>query len=139
MRTLNSIPWSLTLLAVGAGAWAHGENHPGPHGGVIRMPGAFHTEFVQDKGPEFRIYLLDMQFRNPVTEDSRVEGLVKRPGMEKTERQLSCQPRKTFFLCRVHGAPLEAGEEILLRSRRKGQEGGTVTYPFAARHQKLKS
>ena len=41
----------------------HGMDKLGPHKGYVQMPGAFHTEVVQDKDGSFRIYLLDVEFK----------------------------------------------------------------------------
>ena len=45
---------------------AHNEDKPGPNGGYIRMPGAFHTEVVPEKAGAFRLYLLDVNIENPL-------------------------------------------------------------------------
>ena len=42
-------------------AFAHGEDKAGPHGGFIRMPGAYHTEVVPVSKNQAKVYLLDMQ------------------------------------------------------------------------------
>lgn len=56
-------------------AQAHGEDKPGPHGGFIRMPGAFHTEMVFDsKDDSFHVFLLDVNFENPVARNSSVRA-----------------------------------------------------------------
>lgn len=39
--------FSILFLALTFELFAHGEDHPGPHGGRIQMPGAFHTELIQ--------------------------------------------------------------------------------------------
>lgn len=65
------------LLLTPALSWAHGENKAGPHGGHIRMPGAFHTELVLNKDQDLQIYLLDMNFKNPSIKDSKVEVYAK--------------------------------------------------------------
>ena len=54
---------------VGLTAFAHGEDKPGPHGGHIRMPANFHTEVIQDLDGSFHIYLLDMQFKEPIVKN----------------------------------------------------------------------
>lgn len=53
--------------------FAHGEDKPGPNQGYLQMPGAFHTELVLDKDQSVRIYLLDIEFKNPTVQDSSVE------------------------------------------------------------------
>lgn len=61
------------LLLTGSLALAHGENIPGPHGGHIRMPSNFHTEVVAGVDNSFDIYLLDLQFQNPIVKKSSVQ------------------------------------------------------------------
>ena len=53
--------------------FAHGMNKPGPNGGEIRMPGPFHTEAKAEGANKLKVYLLDMNFKNPVTANSSVE------------------------------------------------------------------
>ncbi|AFY01867.1 hypothetical protein [Bdellovibrio bacteriovorus] len=62
-----------TLVLLPSLSWAHGEDKPGPHGGHILMPGAFHTEITVDKDQGVHVYLLDMNFENPTTKDSSVK------------------------------------------------------------------
>ncbi len=51
---------------------AHGGDKPGPHGGNVEMPGAFHTEVVMDKDQSIHIFLIDMNFKNATSKDSSV-------------------------------------------------------------------
>lgn len=86
--------------------WAHGENKPGPHGGHIRMPGAFHTELVLEEDQSLSIYLLDMNFESPQIKDSNVEVFLKSKKGEKipfkcmpmNEDHFHCMPEKKFSL-----------------------------------------
>ncbi|NUM89268.1 MAG: hypothetical protein HUU37_08705 [Bdellovibrionales bacterium] len=51
------------LLLTPALALAHGEDKPGPHGGAIRMPGAFHTEAIVSDTGDLYVYFLDVNFQ----------------------------------------------------------------------------
>lgn len=72
LAIFHSIVCFLLVLAA-AQAQAHGEEAPGPHGGHVRMPGAFHTELMLDEKREAHIYLLDIAFKNPTVKDSQIE------------------------------------------------------------------
>lgn len=64
----------LTLFSLlNSVSFAHGEDAVGPHGGQIRMPANFHTELVPLEDGSFDIYLLDMQFKNPVVTSSEIK------------------------------------------------------------------
>lgn len=66
----------LVLSLLPAFAIAHGEDKPGPHGGHIRMPGAFHVEVNYDNDQSLHIFLLDMEFKNPTVKDSKIAAKV---------------------------------------------------------------
>ena len=74
---------SLILVAFGSAreGHAHGEDRPGPHGGIIRMPGAFHTELRPKSNREFELFLLDMKWGEPSVAQSSVEAASKLPGV----------------------------------------------------------
>ena len=57
-----------SLLLINSHLFAHGGNKPGPHGGKIKMPGMFHTELILNAPNDFKVYLLDMKFKNPETD-----------------------------------------------------------------------
>lgn len=104
----------------------HGEDHPGPHGGEIRMPGAFHTELKKVNTKQLKIYLLDMDFKSPSVKESKVEAVLQR-GTSTFE--LTCKPVRNYFLCKTaKGTSLKSGDQILVTSSRAGSQGGKVTY-----------
>lgn len=116
---------SLVLVAPDS-AMAHGESEPGPHGGEIRMPGAFHVEAVA--GDEaLRVYLLDMQFNNPRVAESSVTASLEQNG--KT-RQLQCRPEdgsKRFVCPLPDGSELTTGE-LVVDASRSGVPGQKARY-----------
>lgn len=87
--------------------FAHGENQLGPHGGMIRMPGAFHTELVKNASNSpskffIAIYLLDMSLKNPVIKNSTVTVnfvMAAKSSMLK----FSCNPveKENLFNCEI--------------------------------------
>ncbi|AOP35095.1 hypothetical protein A0128_15355 [Leptospira tipperaryensis] len=100
---------------------AHGDGRPGPNGGAIRMPGSFHTELVVLK-EGFKIYLLDVSFKNPITKDSSLQAkLVER----NKEQKLECQAHPDHFFCPSSKIPT-SGKLILQASRAKLQGAEAV-------------
>ncbi len=87
--TLVSILFSSNLL------FAHGMNKLGPNGGFIKMPGAFHTELV-DSGETMKIYLLDMNFKNPETKNSSVKIKYQGVGVKS---EYVCTKNSSYFEC----------------------------------------
>lgn len=105
----------LGVLAMAGVAFGHGEDKPGPHGGAIRMPGAFHTELVKESPTKFKIYLLDIDFKKPVTKNSEVKA-----------NGIACKPRKKYFECSLP----KPAKEVTILAKREGAGGGAVTYPL---------
>ncbi len=70
MKTPSTLFFAI-VTTLSLNVFAHGEDKPGPHGGFIRMPGAFHTEVVKEK-EGYRVYLLDINWKNPSVLDSAV-------------------------------------------------------------------
>lgn len=86
------------ILSTATVVFAHGGGAPGPHGGAIQMPANFHTEVVAEDGGSFRIYLLDMEFKNPVTKNSGVEVDVVKG---KKQTTLECVVVGDGFQCKA--------------------------------------
>jgi len=106
-------------------AFAHGEEKPGPHGGYIRMPGAFHTEIVPDSDTQFKIYLLDINWQNPSVKDSQVDIKFRTKGANEV---VQCQLGVDFFQCQLSkGASLKKGK-LSVKAIREKVTGGEVFY-----------
>ncbi|MEK7690290.1 MAG: hypothetical protein AAB425_04645, partial [Bdellovibrionota bacterium] len=91
-------------------AWGHGEDKPGPHGGHIRMPGAFHTELLVRSASEVDIFLLDVAWKNPTTQKSSVVVELK-IGAETAS--LKCVTLEDRFRCGVNdGVVIAPGGQI---------------------------
>lgn len=115
------------LISVSPGlVSAHGEDMPGPHGGVIRMPGAFHTELKQVSATSFNVYLLDVENKSPKVENSTLKATLKR-----NQNEILCVPKKNRFSCSLpKNEKFKKGDEVQLLASRDGMPGGIVSYPF---------
>ncbi len=105
--------------------YGHGEKSIGPHGGAIQMPGAFHTELVLE-AQRAKVYLLDMNFKNPTTENSHVILIVVQ---DKQTTNAICEDRKIFFECRF-SQKLKKLSGIRLKAKRQGVQGKEAFYPL---------
>lgn len=107
-------------------AFSHGEDKAGPHGGYVRMPGAFHTEVVKE-GDGLRVYLLDINWKNPSVKDSSVEAVIK---TGKTTDVLNCEKEKDSYLCSSKKGVLQLAGKLEILAKREGQVGATAVYPL---------
>ncbi len=113
-------------LAVPATAIAHGTSDPGPHGGEIRMPGAFHVEAVAGDDA-LRIYVLDMQFDDPTVEATSLDARIEQGG---TTTRLDCEPDENIkaFICPLPAdTNLDAGK-LIIDAQRKGKPAEPAQY-----------
>jgi hypothetical protein len=116
--------WLLAALVLSDLAYGHGEEKPGPHGGFIRMPAAFHTEVVPVGKNQIRIYLLDINMKNPTVESSSVKAVLT----GKKGSAAKCEARGDFYLCTFSGkSDLNRGE-LSIEAKRGGQSGSPVSY-----------
>jgi hypothetical protein len=125
MKTLQS--FAILLFAFGPiSAFSHGEDKHGPHGGFVKMPGAFHTEVLKKSGTEFQIYLLDVEWKDPTIEGSSVSATLKRGS--KTI-PLQCAPLEDRFSCRTpKGESIQKKDQLEVTAIRKGASGGVAAY-----------
>lgn len=120
MKTSSVLFFSL-LKILSFNAFAHGEDKAGPHGGYIRMPGAFHTEVVKEK-EGYRVYLLDIDWKNPSVLDSSVSAFIQ-VGKKKTD--LTCSQESSSYFCKSK-LPQKGNLNIL--AKRQGQTGAMALY-----------
>lgn len=114
----------VSIFVVAEKAKAHGEDKLGPHGGFIRMPGAFHTEVVPREN-SIDIFLLDINWKNPSVKNSSVKVSLENDG---AKRDLLCNARKEFFSCTLpKGAELKKGS-FHLKAIRENASGAEMTY-----------
>lgn len=105
-----------------ANVHAHGEDKPGPNSGVIRMPGTYHTELVAH-GDHLMVYLLDIRFKNPVTQDSSVK-------LKVGDQVKECEAKKDFFECWATGLDLKKHKKLELQTVRAGVVGKVAEYSW---------
>jgi hypothetical protein len=115
-----------TVLFLGFTAFAHGEEKPGPNGGFIQMPGAFHTELVPVNKSSVKVYLLDMQWKNPTIKDSSVNLTYKK-------RKANCKKQEDHFLCQFKVLNLNKEGELGLVAMRENAQGNPQTYELPLR------
>lgn len=107
----------LTTMFAANGAWAHGEDKPGPNGGMIRMPGNFHVEAViKSEGVE--IFLLDINFKDPTVADSQVKA---KHVTTASTTDLNCARRQKSFFCSFPKKEMSRLGKLVIESRRAGQ------------------
>lgn len=127
-NTWMALSAGLVLLSTSL-AYPHGEDKPGPHGGLIRMPGAFHTELVPQGKNAVLIYLLDIEWKNPIVEGSEVNLQLLRSG--KAVEKLGCEPKKKGFFCKLPGeSTFKKGDELKVEASRKGAKGALMNYTW---------
>lgn len=127
---LHSILGLLMLLLMTSVAWAHGENKPGPLGGYIRMPGAYHIELIPDhKG--YKVRLLDLQFREPTVKKSTLRLTFKHG---KKQQNFKCAVSLDSFYCALPGGQLPKQGQLTVSSQRLGVTGMDVTYALPLTH-----
>ncbi len=106
-------------------AWGHGEEKLGPHGGYIKMPGAFHTELVLDGSHKAKVYLLDFEWKNPSVRDSTVVLTLHGRGRVKA----NCAKKDDHYACEF--SPIvDLGKKgaLVLEAEREKQKGQSVRY-----------
>lgn len=118
----------LTLMLIGSQAFAHGEDAPGPNGGHIRMPGAFHTEVLYDvKTQDLHVYLLDINFQNPTIQNSSV-GATFKSGKEKISYHCASMDGNHFHC--VPGKKVNPKGELIIQATRENAVGNEAIYKF---------
>lgn len=120
----NLLITPLISLIVSSQAFAHGEDKPGPHGGYIRMPGAFHTELVPTGKRELNAYLLDVSWQNPSVKDSKIAII-----HQESKASSKCTKKSDLFQCVFpKSVDLTKPGKLLVNGTREGQKGNEVIY-----------
>lgn len=115
-------------------AYGHGEDKPGPNGGFIRMPSAFHTEVILTGPNTLKVYLLDMQWKNPSTKDSSLFVNHTKDKALKTK----CSVKSDYYVCTLpKNVDLKKKGELFVEAKREGQEGMVVSYELPLKLQKV--
>ncbi len=112
------------FLITSSSVYAHGEQKPGPHGGEIRMPAAFHTEVLSPASNKLKIYLLDMKFQSATTVNSTVDVAFE----GKRIHEAVCEKENDYFSCEFKEAVLNTSGKLHVTAIRKNQKGSMVHY-----------
>lgn len=115
----------MSLFGLAPAAWAHGENKPGPQGGYIRMPGAYHVELIPYQNQGFKVRLLDLQFRPAPLKGAKLR-LVWQQG--KQQQVLRCGVHPDHFYCEGPEGKRPNRGRLILSSEHLGRKGLDVTY-----------
>lgn len=114
----------LTTISI----FAHGEDKLGPHGGFLLMPGAFHTEVIPEQ-KDFKVMLLDIDFKNPTVKDSEVKAVIKYNGQSIS---IPCTAKTDYFFCPVARSLLNKGQ-LEITATRLGEKGASMAYDLPLR------
>jgi len=118
--------------------FAHGEDKNGPHGGFVRMPGAFHTELVVDGKSKFKVYLLDIDWKNPSVVKADVQATYK--NSKKISYKATCQIQNNFYTCDFpQKVNLKQKGELVIMAQREEQKGMEVSYKLPLKLEKSTS
>lgn len=122
---LPSILFFLTVILLTPQiSLAHGEDKPGPNGGFIRMPGAFHTEVIQASPQSLKIYLLDINWENPTVKSSSLKVTHKEAKITAV-----CKAESNYHVCQFpRSVDLTKKGELTVQAEREKQKGMAVTY-----------
>lgn len=131
MRNLITSFLMTITLSVSQFVFAHGQDKPGPHGGAVQMPGAFHTEVVDKKDGSFSVYLLDINFQNPSVKDASVKAQVETSGKRSN---LACEEKVDHFICK--GKRAQSGSRLLITATREKAQGNEVAYALPVKIEK---
>ncbi len=125
---MKTIALILLMFAVSpiSQVWAHGEDRPGPHGGVIRMPGAFHTEVLALDGG-FKVLLLDIALGKPSVSGGSVRGRIVNGDSVVA---LQCAAHSDHFFCETPRGSVPDKGELILDAARGGEKEGRAVYPL---------
>lgn len=105
---------------------AHGEDKPGPHGGFITMPGAFHVELVPLTAKTLRVYLLDINWKNPTVKNSSVN-------IYHGANEAKCEVASNHYLCEFPGTVSLDRGKLHVTAMKDGQKGNAVSYQLPLR------
>lgn len=116
-------------------AWGHGEDKPGPNNGFIRMPGAFHTEVVPIGTNQMKVFLLDINWKNPSVKDSALNLIHQ----GKTKVKASCEIKDIlYYLCSFpKNVDLAIKGKLSVNSQRESQKGNEVSYDLPLQYKPI--
>lgn len=104
-------------------------NEWGPHKGVIRKLGEFHTEVVIGSNNEIRVFLLDQTKKKTVKPTGSLVATLEMK--DKTLATIPCPARADFFICAFEETyPVRSAKSLTLETLRKGAKGHQAKYPL---------
>lgn len=118
---------SLIIVLSSDSVIAHGEDKPGPNGGFIRMPGAFHTELILETKNRLKVFLLNMEWKNPSVVKSNVHIL------HNNKSKAECKISENSYICIFpKTVDLTKKGSLKVMATRENQKGNEVSYslPF---------
>ncbi|MBY0554549.1 hypothetical protein K2P97_08475 [bacterium] len=125
---------TLILSFVSSSVLAHGEDKLGPNKGYIKMPSNYHTEVVPDGKNRIKVYLLDINWKNPSVKKSKLEAVHKTAA---TSSKAMCLVGSDHYICSFSKAiDLTQPGELTINSQREGQKGAAAVYALPFKLQK---
>ncbi len=124
----------VNFLLISNFVFAHGEDQAGPHGGFVRMPGAFHTELIVDGVNKLKVYLLDIEWKNPSVLKSDLQVT------HNNKNKASCEALQNYYVCTfTKNVNLLKKGELKVLAQREEQKGMEVFYKLPLKLQSSKS
>ncbi|MDO9182706.1 MAG: hypothetical protein Q7U04_09870 [Bacteriovorax sp.] len=114
-------------LILATSAYSMGGDKPGPNGGYITMPSAYHVELVP-KDSAFLIYLHDINFKNAITSNSSASIIFIPKNQKSVTIKMKCIADKQFFSCKIPNDKIDNYKEIQVESKRKNIFGKNSIY-----------
>lgn len=123
---MNNFLSLIVISLFSIAAFCHGEDKPGPHGGFIRMPGAFHIEVIPVKKNTLKVYLLDLRWKNPTVENSSLVVSLNREKFQKAKCEIT---KNQFYFCSF-SKKIKFNEfgRLIIKAKRDGQMGNEVYF-----------
>lgn len=122
-------PVVTVLLMAPLFALAHGEDKPGPNDGFIRMPGAFHTEVIPMTSNSFKVFLLNIAWKNPSVKDSSVKAVYRSAANHKSDAV--CKAETNFFVCKFPAnVDISKSGKLEVQAEREAKKGIVASYPL---------
>lgn len=121
---MNRLKFTILISLFPMCLLAHGEDKLGQNGGYIRMPGGFHTE-VMISDNKLLVYLLDINWKDPVTEKSSVFAEYSQKG---TSSSLTCSATGNHFSCQLPKHFKASDGQFYVQADRMGMKGAKAEY-----------
>ena len=125
---MSNLVLIISILLSSSFSFAHGEDKYGPNRGFVRMPGAFHTELVPEGKDKLKVFLLDIQWKNPSVINSELQ--IK----YNDKINAKCEIQDNFYTCTFpKTVNLTKKGELKVTAEREDQKGMEVSYSLPLR------